>query len=137
MHLMLDFPTFHLILGSLFYTVYPPQQFAPRPSRDDPKSQGRLDPILESLREGVFEVGWIFCFQKCLVFPPWVSINVFFAVYKGLAALVSCLMFVGGKIFLIEKNVKNQMILWEAKFLFNLERTLSREQKFSWPPRNP
>ena len=62
---------------------------------------------------------------------------VFFAVYKRLAALVSCVMFCWGKIFLIEKNVKNQVILWEANFLFNLERTLSREQKFSWPPRNP
>ena len=35
------------------------------------------------LREGVFGVlVGFFCFQKCLAFPPWVSINGFFAVHK-------------------------------------------------------
>ena len=103
-----------------------------------PRSVG-LDPIQWISLEGRGVWGWLdfFAFRNAWLFPLGFPINGFFVVYKGLAALVSCMIFLGWKIFLIEKNVKNQVILWEANFLFNLERTLSRERKFSWPPRNP
>lgn len=47
-----------------------------------------------------------FAFRNAWLFPLGFPINGFFAVYKGLAALVSCVMFFWGKNFLIEKTAK-------------------------------